>query len=775
MIRSMIRQVQHVVMTYANRKLFWLLAVLYILFIWAETTVPLRETPLLWQETQVRWLPEKEFNGVTAFLNWKATDEELRQLRSLTITGGYVVPSRMLGPDGKPTLTLELDSDINPPHLDKLATCVQLTVLRWRSVDMTPALGQTLAKLPNLQRLELSLIGRPIPSMEALPPLPNLRIFQVPLVPPSELRLLARHPLLTTVELVDTPRLPPVPGMLNYDDVWDLPSTLAEAKQIERVIIRGINEHTKAIYERVPHKQISPDAFQKPVPINDTLLSAVAKLPNLKSVEIRDPWGGWPARSIDDPGLRQALASRPDVAINPAVVDFQSLISPFAMYSTGIVLVVIGVQLFSQFGGNWSQTVPAFARSHLVVAAVLLLGHVLIMSVILVTRRPVALLPAVAIAAALPAMPALLGALVSRRPKLLALFIPFACFGAVAMMSVGSILFRTAGVRAVFDGSQPGLTIALILGEVAAVLWAGRSVMSITRDFSEAGIPIGLGFVQTLKQLQTQRLKQTDKKGSRRTWRQVDRRIDSFLTSRSFTNRRQQWRAVEPSGWRSVLSMCLVGPWILCGVFVVTVRLLSGQGVTLESYLFYSVFLGTFSLTFSTFILSISSHGRRPILGQELLRPMLREELESHLRTSIWIDLWPALLATLGYLVTLSFIYSLGPVSWTSQSWATASLGQALMCLTLPLSLWAGMLLLLTISKEFWRAVMLAAGCIFLFGVVQIVVLFRVTPLPSHTGDAPAIVAFASYWLAGVNLVVGTVLAWRANRRLPRVEWGRHA
>lgn len=293
----MIRQLRHVVQTYTSRKVLWLLATFYLLFMVinaTDATNTWRDQPLLWQETQVQWAPRKIFDGMTAFLNWAATDDELRELRGLQINGQYVVMSEQLGKDGKPPATLQVDSDMTPEHLTKLTKCVRLTELHLLTVERTPELGQALAKLPSLQHLELTLIGRPVPSLEFLPALANLRFFQVPQVPVAELGLLAKHPLLQTIELND--RYPPNERVNSrlpiLGEIWQQPATLHQATQIERVIIKPWNEHTRAIFEGVPYDQIPDSAVHSAVPVSESLRSELAKLPNLNAVEIRDFWGG---------------------------------------------------------------------------------------------------------------------------------------------------------------------------------------------------------------------------------------------------------------------------------------------------------------------------------------------------------------------------------------------------------------------------------------------------------------------------------------------------
>lgn len=770
----MIRQLRHVIQTYTSRKVFWLLATLYLLFTAIQVTDAdntWRDQPRLWRETQVQWAPRKIFDGMTAFLNWPATDDELRELRGLQINGEYVVMSDQLGKDGKPPATLQLDSDVTPEHLSKLAKCVQLTELHLLTVELTPELGQTLAKLPNLQHLELTLIGRPVPSLEFLPTLANLRFFQVPQAPLAELGLLAKHPLLQTIELNDSypPRERVNSRLPILGEIWQQPATLHQATQIERVIIKPLNEHTRALFEGVPYDQIPPSSVHTAVPVSEPLRSELAKLPNLNAVEIRDPWGGWPARTIDDPGVRQVLADRPEVAINPVVRNLASVISPFAAFSSTLVLIAIGIQLFSQFGTSWSQTVPGFAKPHLITAAALLLVHLSVSTTIMVIHRDIAWLPAFAILAAIPAAGAVVAAGVARMPTMLPLLLPLAFASAVPLSLAGTTILRALGGEAFIDGQRPLTTLLMLVIEFAALLWSALSLIDLARRFSEAGIPGGLGFVQTIQQMQMQKLNPTGTTKHRigRNRLLLDRRLDSLLASEA-TDRRRQWRAGEPTSWRHLMPMCLFIPWLTVGVFMLTMGLLSGQVMSAASYVFFSVYLGTFSLTFATLVVAGGSQERRTLIQQELLRPMLRGELHQHLRTSMWIDLWPAALITLGYLIAVPFVYSWGPSSWISQAWVGNAAGHVLLCLTLPLLIWGALLLLLTIHSSFWRVLLILLGYILLFGFVQAFMIFRIFPTTQSSWFATS----GMLWFSAICLILGTLLAYWANRRLPHVEWG---
>jgi hypothetical protein len=767
----MLLQLRHILKSYTRRKLFWLLACFYVFFTGLEASMPRKAEPLLWREVQVQWLPRQSFDGVTAFLEWPATDHELRELRNLQIVGHRIVKSDKPGPDGKPMATLEPDAEVTPELLAKLAKCVQLTELHWLSVLMTPELGETLAKLPNLRHLELSLIGSPTPSLESLPTLSQLRFFQVPAVPPCELGLLAKHPLLTTVEVQDSVPIDLVPRTLSKqaENVWMRPSTLHEAVRIEKLIIKQANEHTKAFFEGVPYSQIPNDASQKSVPVSESLCADLAKLPNLRAVEIRDTWAGWPAKMSDDLGVGRALAERPDVAINPVVRDFGSTMSTFHAFSATIVLAILAIQLYSQFSVSWSCTVPSFARPHLIVAGGLLLMHLAIMTAILYCRRDVALVPAFALAAAFPTLNALLIGITSRRPSLIPLLFPL--LFALAMGLIAVVHFQNFGIADLLDGRRPIIASLTILVEATVLSWAGQSLITLPRRLAEAGIPMGLGFTQTLQHLQLQKLRQP--KSINRTtavrWRLLNMRIESFLSSKDYSDRRKQWRAAEPGGWQNLLPLCILIPWVVVGTFTFTMRLLGQQGITPELFVFYSVLMGTLSLALATLVLAGGSQSRRLMFQQELLRPMLRKEMETHIRTAIWADLWPPLLIMIAYLLVLAAIHSWGPPGWSNPSWGVNMIGHALLCLTLPLPIWAGLLWLLTIQREMWRVFAVLVGYFVLFGFCQAIVMAKLLPFSNTSVFA----SIASYLVAGICILLGGILAWLAHRRLPNVEWGR--
>ncbi len=776
----MVHQLIHVLKTYLTRKLLWLLAAVYALTIWCEANVPIRQTPLLWNEIQTQWLPRKEFDGLTAFLDWQANDDDLRELRGLTLKGQFVEGMDHIGPEGKPAPTLKLDHKVLPEHLSKLAKCVRLTELHWFTVELSPEVGQTLANLPQLRQLELTLMGAPFPSLEHLPTMPELEIFQIPGIPPAELGSLAKHPRLRTIVLQDSIPYGPLAGTIDTSryEIWRQPSTLRRAAQIEQVIIKPASEYEMAVREGVPHYRIAPDAVYKGVPISESLRSELAKLPNLKAVEVRDPWGGWPARVIDDPGLRQSLAGHPNVAFNPMAFKSESLLSPFAGFSSVVLLVILGLQMFSHFATSASHTMPNFAKPHLIIAAIVLIVHVALVAGITVVRRDVAGLPAIVLTLALPVIGILIASLLSLRPATFPLLFPLTFAGIMTMFTVGPVLVNLLGANEFFHGNQPVRALVILACEIAVVFWAIRSLVRLPRSFSEAGIPVGLGFSQTLQQLQMRKLNQSGAalRSGRLNTKFFERRLEAFLAaeerkSSGVANAVQQWRAGEPANQLSILLMCLLGPWLLVGLFSLVFGLMSGQWVSGKLFVFYCVVFGTFSFTVATLVRCMGTYSRRPVLAQELLRPMRRSEMIQHLRSSMWSDLRPAFIVTLGYLLTLLLIHSWGPRSWSSQTLAEVSFSHAMLVLALPVPIWGGTVFLLSVRKEFWLGTVIAIAYFALFVVTQIYTMARlidVTQIP----EATAIATAASYWIAGTCVVIGITLAWWGDRRLPQVEWG---
>lgn len=783
----MVNQLRQVLKTYYTRKLLWLLAAVYALTIWCEGNSSIRQTPLLWSETQVRWSPHKEFNGLTEFLNWQATDDELRALRGLTLNGQFVEEVEQAGAKGRPALTLKLDHQVLPEHLAKLAKCVGLTELHWLAVELSPEVGQTLAKLPQLRQLELTLIGAPIPSLEHLPTLPELETFLLPSIPAAELGLLAKHPRLRTIVLRDSFPQHPLPGTIDSApyEIWQRPSTLHRAAQVERVMIMPATERERAVSRGVPDDRISPEAVFKAVPISESLRSELTKLPNLKAVEVRDPWGGWPARVIDDPGLRKSLAGNSGVALNPMAVNSESLLSPFAGFSSVVLLVILGLQLFSHFVTSASRMLPYFAKSHLTVAAAILIAHVMLVVGIAMARRDVAFLPTIVLALVIPVVGISLASLFSLRPAILPLMFPLTFAGIMAMFTVGPVLIGFLGGDQFFLGNQPVRAIAILACEIAVVLWAARSFTRISRRFSEAGIPVGLGLLQTLQQLQMRRLDQfgVARRDGQLKVKFFERRLEAFLAAEvrepsgsvspsSSRGSVRQWRVGELGGNPLVfLLMCLVGPWLLVGIFSLVFGLMSGKLVSGERFVFYSVVLGTFSLTVATFVSSLGTYSRRPILPQELLRPVRRGEMIRLLRSSMWYDLRPAFMATLGYLLTLSMIYPWGPTAWHSQSPVVVAFSHALLVLALPVPIWGGTVFLLSVRKELWLGMVASLAYFALLLVTQAYSMARLIDVTQFP-QAGATATSACYWLAGTCVLIGLALHWWGNRRLHQVEWG---
>ncbi len=466
----MIRKLLQVLNTYLHRKLFWFAALLYVLFLLSDWSMPVRESPRLWTENQVRWLPEQSFDGATAFVNWQASTEELDDLRSLTINGSYVVTSDEIGEDGQPLHEMKYDADTPIEFLQKLNQCIHLLELHLRSFKMTPELGDALARLPNLQRLELTLNGSPIPSMSNLPTLNQLRYFQVPHVPMSELGLLAKHPQLKTIELQDWP----YESKDNTAAIWNKSCTLHEAKQIEEVILKPVDPRTWVMMQS-GHGPTSSAKSDGAMPFNQSLIDSLAALPNLKTVEVRDPWGGWPARTIGSSQVDETLAVRSDVSVNPVVRSAETFANPFGLFATFMVVSVILIQLFDHFGTGMSRIVPGFTSAHLTVAACMLTVQCVISAYMIVERKQLAWMPSLAIATALPAVVAIAVGWVTRHPRWLPVLFTVGIWAALGLMFANRTLLQWLGGDDFLNSASLALVakaLLLLALEVSLIVWA---------------------------------------------------------------------------------------------------------------------------------------------------------------------------------------------------------------------------------------------------------------------------------------------------------------
>ena len=770
----MLHQLMHVLGTYLHRKLFWFVALLYLLLLFADWTMPVRQTPRLWQQTQVRWLPEKTFDGVTAFVDWAATDQELMDLKSLTIDGSFLVDSDRLRDDGQPLQRLELDSDVTPPFLKKLDRCVHLQELHLRSFELTPELGESIAQLPNLHQLELTLIGSPIATMANLPVLNQLHFFQVPQVPLSELGLLSKHPQLTTVVLQDWQ------SPVNQDDtpIELAPCTLDQAEQIEQVILKPINLQTWNMMHGKGLAGLTSDELNAAVPFHPSLVESLVKLPNLRAVEIRDPWGGWPARTIDSPQLEQALGNRSGVSINPMLQNADGFTNPFSYFATFAIFVVILMQLFEQFGSPLSRTVHGFTQAHLLVAGALLTVQLLIASMIQVSRLQLAWSPALALAMAIPAIVSLVVGWVTRFPRILPFVFPIGIWGVVGFAFAKGVALNVLGGDEFLQAANPVMlckawvTVAL---ELSLIYWAASGVRQLAVQLEEANLPTGLGVMQTIKQLQLQKIERSkaDRPERRPAWRLLDHKLTAFLLIPprldQASYRRQQWQAANIQHWTGALIACLIGPWVLVGIGCVTFGSLTRNPIGLSSYAFYSILAGTFSWAMYSFMLGSYQLMRRPVIEQESVRPIWRSELNQRLLETPWTTSWPAMVATIMYLISLAVFSKVHlPDDKISESIAELLIPHALLTLTWPLPILAASTMLLTIISEFWRGVLAFAIHFSLFVTVQIFVISRLFA----NSAASSLLITSIYAVIAGCVLVALLLVWQSRKRLSQMQWG---
>ncbi len=769
----MINKLWHVLSTYLHRKSLWFAALVYVLFMIAAWNMPVRETPRLWMESQVTWLPKQEFDGVSAFLQWSATAQELEELKSLTIHGNYAITSDKLGEDGKPLHELKHDANASREFLQKLTQCIHLRELHLLSFDMTPELGQAIARLASLDRLELTLNGRPIPSMADLPSLNQLRYFQVPHVPVSELGLLAKHPQLKTIELQDWPTT----SIDSTAAVWREPSTLHQATQIEQVILKPINRLTWSMMQ-FELRPMSPDESNEAMPFNQALIDSLAQLPQLHAVEVRDPWGGWPARTIESQQVIKALAGRSDINVNPVVRSTESITNPFGFVATLTVIAIVLTQLFDHFGAGISRTVPGFAAPHFIVAGGLLLLQLLIAAALLVSRHQLAWLPAIAICAAVPAVVAIAVGWVTRHPRSLPLMFAFGIWTVLGFVFASGALLKWMGgddFLYASNTSMLGTSMLLVAIEFAGLAWAAAGIHQLSLQLEEANLPAGLGILQTIKQMQLQKVGQANATGVKRTpaWRLLDQKLDAFLQERpqfdEASYRRRQWHAANVGNWKATLLGCAIAPWALLGIFCLTFGVISGQYTSLHSYTFYCLAAGTFCWVMYAVIVSSYQLMRRPVYEQELLRPMWRHELNQRLEESPLVMSWPALAASLVYMVIYT-IYSQNdlPEDGVSQAMAAMRVPHLLLAVTCPLPLLANSTLLVTIASEFWRGVIAFAIQFSLFMFVQ---MFLITRLFNQSVSMQATSAVV-YIVVVVCVGLAMLIQWRVHKRLAKMQWG---
>jgi len=656
--------------------------------------------------------------------------------------------------------------------------------LRLLTVELTPECGAVLAKLQNLRELELTLIGSPIPSLEHLPALAHLSTFRVPWVPPSDLGLLAKHPNLRLIELPDHPAPKPIPVALSFNEElnrWSKPSTLHEATQLQQIIICPQSEYMRRLAERVPYEKIPTTAFSQTVPVNPDLCKELAKLPNLTDVEVRGASGSWPREMVDDLGVRAALAGRrPAVKLNPSQNKFMGIGLILGGRCTLLLACLLGWQLVAQMGSPWSRVLPGYARPHLTFALVILAAHVVIQSMFIMRDNDAALFPSLALATILPAILSVMLAYLSRHLTLLPVFgfLPFIFMGIGAL----SLKLITPLRIAAFLNGEPMMQATVLLAvNLGAIAWSWRRWPELANSLAELGVATGQGWFRFQQQLQMKIQSNAESKAKMRSgmrggrwggaWGMLDQQIEcvSSLTDFSTTSARiTRWRCGEPTlRKRGIILFGLLMPLLLCCSGFGAYSLLSQTPVNLKKFLFFSVLLGPLTATFGMWMLALGMVGRRPLLSQELMRPVSRQEFTSNLIWSLWHDFWPGLLIALGYAVCIPLVLPLAPENSILNTPLLSS--YVVYCLASAVFIWLAMLLAMTIQRTWLRTFTLI-----LVGIVEMVSL-QFGAIAITVGDRLVPISWVIPEILLGFLLVTAIIGWLAFRRLPQVEWGRQS
>ncbi len=278
-----------------------------------------------------------------------------------------------------------------------------------------------------------------------------------------------------------------------------------------------------------------------------------------------------------------------------------------------------------------------------------------------------------------------------------------------------------------------------------------------------------------MRQLQLQRVNQasTVQTDRRPAWRLLDRKIERFTQMVPQPDqsryRRVQWHAANVGHWIGTLIGCVIGPWALVGIFCFTFGVITGQFTSPDSYAYYSVIAGTFSWVMYSVIISSYQLMRRPVIEHELVRPIWRSEFNQRLMEAPWVMSWPAMLASLTYLIAL-MLYSNWhlPEDRVSQTMAQLLVPHLFLVLAWPLPMLSTSTLLITVVSEFWRGVLAFSIQFSLFLFVQMFIISRIF----NPSASVSLTIATIFMVVGVCILLGTVICWTCQRRLKQMQWG---
>ena len=362
------------------------------------------------------------------------------------------------------------------------------------------------------------------------------------------------------------------------------------------------------------------------------------------------------------------------------------------------------------------------------------------------------------------------------------MLLPF--IGFIPMILIGICQFSKPlltdqRVAAFLQGEFPMQTAVLLVVNVAVIAWSWRRWSDLANLFAELGVAPGQGWTRFIQQLSMINLRNREEKYGTSTsmffrkwgefWGIADEQIERVNRITDFSTmsaRMDRWCCGEsPWGQRGMIRLGMFYPWMICGIYLGTNSFLRQTPIDVELFIFYSVLVGPLTAPFGMCALNTGTLGRRPLLSQELMWPVSRQEFNSSLTWSAWYAIRPVLWIAMVYALCIPLVLPWAPKNWNLST--PLLLSYVAFCAASTTFIWLGMLFAMTIQRSWLRTFPIVLFFAFLMFSLQL------GSTAIMVGDRlfPTYIVIPAFFLS--FLLVTPILGWFTFRRLPNVEWGR--
>ncbi len=719
----MIRRLAYVLLSYATRPLVWPLAAIYVVVLgislWtaANDFFTHRGHPL---QTAYPVVDTTSHRLVLSDPKSLADFENAKVDRGVT-----QVEIRWPTTEGLSDAAIRAALPFSLRHLQLLKTYPQLKSLSLFSCrPLHPDEIQAIGDLTRLESLQLIDCDVPAELWPQIGKLPQLRYLEL-----SGSNLRGGYPELETVTRLETLVLGTIVhrGFTEHNAPF-LPQLKRFAK-LKTVVIQNYYSTVK-----------SPDA-DRVVPARPAVhnplqenLDDIRLIPMLRTLYVNDQMGSFPGFTV----LQQKL---PAVRVRPAYIDVERMYWFLVLlFLNNVILMLIGLQLQSQFSQSFSRLIPNYTAPH-VIPVVCLWLFCIVLHCIPLWVAGVSVPAAISLNLLCWSISCGFGAfgtamnLEGSRAKTLIkpLAIAAAAWGPLAIVAVR---WNTSAIDWYLRGYDPYFTWFLIVSGIVICTMALRQSLQTNAICLERGVsspPISLDPVAMSAWQQSI---YTQQAGGRRGWfswlttSDVDRLVARSPQS-GFVWRSRLWIAGNPVTGNVMYQVALA----TAALIWITHRLSTNGANEWFSFENPAMLMSSFLFPDMSVIVAASVwRGRRKLFAAESLRPLSRTEFARQIAQAIAWDLIP--LALIYLTVLIGYVIASNPERW---SWAW-TIGMSLVFAARWLAVFGLLLWTIAIRRD-WVLILAAfvAAYGLLFANIGIIFVqarvFDVGSLPSDLPD----------------------------------------